>query len=88
MSYCQRSGLRIQMQQLSTVAENHPHIFYLFIYVFSLFRATLAAYGGSRARDLIGAAATGLCQSHSNVGSEPVSAAYTTAHSNAGSLTH
>ena len=31
----------------------------------------LAAYGGSQARDLIGAVATGLRQSHSNAGSEP-----------------
>ena len=28
------------------------------------------AYGASQARGLIGAVATGLCQSHSNVGSE------------------
>ena len=29
------------------------------------------AYGGSRARGLIGATADGLCHSHSNAGSEP-----------------
>ena len=29
------------------------------------------AYGGSQARGLIGAIATSLCQSHSNMGSEP-----------------
>ena len=33
--------------------------------------ATPAAYGSSQARDQIGAAATGLHQSHSNTGSEP-----------------
>ena len=35
-----------------------------------LFRATPAAYGGSQARSLIGAVATGLPHSHSNSGSE------------------
>ena len=38
--------------------------------LFCLFRAAPAAYGGSQARGQIGAAATGLCQSHSNTGSE------------------
>ena len=33
--------------------------------------AAPAAYGGSQARGPIGAAATGLRQSHSNAGSEP-----------------
>ena len=37
----------------------------------SLFMATLVAYGSSQARGQIGALATGLCHSHSNVGSEP-----------------
>ena len=46
----------------------------LFIYLFCLFAiswATPAAYGGSRARGRIGAAAASLRQSHSNAGSEP-----------------
>ena len=34
--------------------------------------AAPAAYGGSQARGRIGAVATGLCQSHSNAGSERV----------------
>ena len=45
-------------------------LFYL-IYFFCLFafsRATPTAYGGSQAKGLIGAGATGLCQSHSNAG--------------------
>ena len=42
-----------------------------FFWSFCLLRATPAAYGGSQARGLIGAVATGLRQSHSNVGSEP-----------------
>ena len=43
--------------------------FCLFVFVFCLFafsRATPEAYGGSQARRLIGAVATGLHQSHSN----------------------
>ena len=39
--------------------------FFLCLFVFS------TAYGGSQARGLIGAVATGLCQSHNNTGSEP-----------------
>ena len=45
---------------------------FLFFFVFLLFLwAIPAAYGGSQARGLIGAVATGLRQSHSNAGSEP-----------------
>uniref|UniRef100_A0A8D1DWP0 Uncharacterized protein n=2 Tax=Sus scrofa TaxID=9823 RepID=A0A8D1DWP0_PIG len=43
-------------------------LFYLFIYSFL---GPPVAYGGSQARGLIGAVATGLRQSHSNAGSEP-----------------
>ena len=44
----------------------------LFFFVFLSFsRATPAAYGGSQARGLIGAVATGLLQSHSHARSEP-----------------
>ena len=39
--------------------------------LFCLFRDTPATYGGSQARGRIRAAAAGLRQSHSNVGSEP-----------------
>ena len=49
------------------------YILFLIIYLFSLFafsRATPMANGGSQARDLIGAVATGLRQSHSYAGSE------------------
>ena len=55
-------------------------IFFLCLFAFS--RAAPAAYGCSQARGRVGAVATGLHQSHSNSGS------YTTAHGNAGSLTH
>ena len=44
-----------------------PQSQFLFIY---FFRATLAAYGSSQPRGRIGAAAAGLCHSHSNMGSE------------------
>ena len=37
----------------------------------SFFRAAPSSYGGSQARDLIGAVSAGLHQSHSNAGSEP-----------------
>ena len=46
------------------------HLFCFFpFFVFCLFRATPTAYGGSQARGLIGAVATGLHHSHSNAGS-------------------
>ena len=45
------------------------YAFFFFFLVFS--SATPAAYGGSQTRSLIRAVATGLRQSHSNVGSEP-----------------
>ena len=54
----------------------------------SFSRAEPSAYGGSQVRGPIGAVAPGLLHSHSNTGSEPESATYTTAHGNAGSLTH
>ena len=41
------------------------------LFHFLLFRAPLMAYGGSQARGLIRAVATGLHQSHSNSGSQP-----------------
>ena len=42
----------------------------LFVSSFCIFRATSMACGGSQARDLMGAVATGLYHSHSNAGSE------------------
>ena len=57
----------------SFIQDTEYFYFYLFIYfcLFRLFRAVPAAHGDSQARGLIGAVATGLCQSHSNMGSEP-----------------
>ena len=43
----------------------------LLLFIFCFFRATPEAYGGSQVRGRIGAAAAGLRQSHSNLGSEP-----------------
>ena len=39
--------------------------------LFAISRAPSVAYGGSQARDRIGAVASDLRQSHSNAGSEP-----------------
>ena len=39
--------------------------------LFAISRAIPMAYGGSQARGLIGAVATGVHQGHSNMGSEP-----------------
>ena len=44
------------------------NFFFFGLFVFS--RAAPTAYGGSQARDPVGAVASGLCQSHSNTGSE------------------
>ena len=42
------------------------HVSFLFLSFFLLFRASLAAYGGSQARGQIGAIAAGLQHSYSN----------------------
>ena len=44
---------------------------HIFFCLFCPFRVTPAANGGSQARGLIGAAAAGLRQSHSNAGFKP-----------------
>ena len=51
------------------------------------FKATPAACGSSQVRGQIGAVTACLCN-HSNARSELLSMTYTTAHTNAGSLTH
>ena len=48
-----------------------PYLILVCVYLFAISWATPTAYGGSQARGRIGAVATGLHQSHSNVGSEP-----------------
>ena len=52
---------------MNTNAMERKRLF--FFLVFS--RAALVAYGGSQAKSLSRAVATGLSQSHSNAGSEP-----------------
>ena len=53
-------------------AHEVPEIEFNFLGVGALFRATLAAYGDSQARDLIGAVAAGLHHSHTNTSLEPL----------------
>ena len=43
----------------------------IYNFFFSFSRAAPTAYGGSQATGLIGAVPAGVCQSHSNMGSEP-----------------
>ena len=62
------------------------YIYIIFWGLFAFSGTIPMAHGGSQARGPIGAIAVDLHQSHSNLRSE--SATYTTAHSNAGSLTH
>ena len=47
------------------------YILFIYFFVFGLFRAKPAAYGGSQARGPIRAVAVGLRQSHSKARSEP-----------------
>ena len=58
------------VEEIYPLSNGRFHLILLFC-LLTFFRATPMAYGGSQARGLIGATATGLCQSHSNVGSEP-----------------
>ena len=55
---------------LETLLPVRPCNFF-FVFFFAISWAAPTAYGGSQARGLIGAVATGLRQSHSNAGSEP-----------------
>ena len=58
---------------LSPVTPFSP-LFFFFDFVFFFFfffRVAPAAYGSSQARGHVGAIATDLCHSHSNMGSEP-----------------
>ena len=57
-----------------------------YLFIFLLFRAAPAAYGGSQPRCHVWATTAGLHHSHSNAGSE-LHLWPTAAHGNAGSLT-
>ena len=49
-----------------------PDFFFFFLFgLFAISWAAPAAYGGSQVRGGMGVVATGLRQSHSNLGSEP-----------------
>ena len=48
-----------------------PCYLFFFIFIFWLFRAAPMAYGSSQAMGWVGAAAAGLCHSHSNSRSKP-----------------
>ena len=67
-------------------SDSHFTAFIIFLLLFCLFRAAPTAYGGSQARDPIGATAAGLQPQQRQ--SPAVSVTSTTAHSNSGSLTH
>ena len=62
--------------------------FYLFIYLFLLFRAAPLTYGGSSARGWTGDTAASVHHSHKQCQICAVSVTYTTVCSNARSLTH
>ena len=66
------------------------YIFQLFFFfgLFSFSGAALEAYGDSWARGLIGAVAAKPTPEPQQRGVQALSAAYTTAHGNTGSLTH
>ena len=55
----------------ATTGTPHSEFFVFCFCLFAISWATPTAYGGSQARGQIRAVATGLCQSHSNSGSEP-----------------
>ena len=61
-------------------------LFFFFFFVFS--RATPSAYGGSQARGLIGAVVAKPAPEPQLRRIRAASATHTTAHGNAGSLTH
>ena len=53
------------------VSDSHMEVFDFFVCLFFVFCLFRAAYGGPQAKGLIGAAAAGLRQSHSNTRSKP-----------------
>ena len=69
------SWIPVRLFPLSHDGNSSISLFFFFVFlsfaVVAISWAAPAAYGGSQARGPIGAAATGLRQSHSNVGSEP-----------------
>ena len=62
-------GSQDNLEKLGFPCKNNSFFFFFGLVAFS--RATVVAYGGSQARDLIGAIAADLCHSYSDAGSEP-----------------
>jgi len=58
------------MREITFKTQLNVTLFFFFC-LFAFSRAAPMAYGGSQARSLIGAVATGLHHSHNNAGSEP-----------------
>ena len=67
---CQKA-IVLKRSQKSRPCYQLSQKFSFFFGLFAFSRAAPTAYGGSQAWGLIGAVATGLRHSHSNVGSEP-----------------
>ena len=67
------SGEKINIAKLLMLSIKEERVLFYFIlfFVFCLFRATPAAYGGSQASDPIRATAAGHSHSYSNAGSKP-----------------
>ena len=62
--------MKLYLKILQWEIQSQEIIIIIIIGLFAISWATPMAYGGSQARDLIGAVAAGLRQSHSNMGSE------------------
>ena len=71
---------------IHSFVDRHLSCFHVLIYL--LFRAAPTAYGGSQARDRIGAVLVAYITATDEIQIRASSATYTTAHSNAISLTH
>ena len=64
-------GHLMETPKLSFLSKNVSALFFFFFGLSVFFRAAPAAHGGSQARGPIGDVASGLHQSHSNLGSKP-----------------
>ena len=74
--------------KLLVTALSYDCSYFFFLCLFAFSRATPTPYGGSQARGRIGAAAAKPSPEPQQRGIRAESATYTTAHCNAGSLTH